>query len=156
MVPDIVAIDPGETTGVCWFQLNRFWWREFGPTEHHGVLWKFLYTLDIDNVVCERFDKRSDNPGAELISLEYVGVVKSFCRVYEGKTLYYNQTASDAKTVWNDSKLERLHIELPPKHPAHMRDAMRHLLLCLQKSLGCLDFVYAIRPRSNGEDSQDV
>lgn len=132
----ILGIDPGETTGICIYTTHSRLWEfdQLGPHDHHNDLWRLMNSCQPDWVVCESFTKRPNNPAAILISMEYIGVVKLWCEMI-GRPLHL-QSVSDAKNVWPNRKLQKLGIKnLPPATPAHRRDAMRHVLLFLQKNL---------------------
>jgi hypothetical protein len=134
----VVGIDPGGTTGICIYDLDS---RSWDWTEIHLAdgLWKMLDELAPKYVVSERFQKRANNKGAELMSLGVIGRIEQWCEL--NHTKLFQQTASDAKAVWPNWKLVRLEIpNLPKASPAHQRDAMRHVLLFLQKHIH--DFTY--------------
>jgi rhodanese-related sulfurtransferase len=82
----VVALDPGGTTGWSrWSDNGGISWGQIGPRAHHLDLEKFLHqSLYVDDyvgnklvVVCESFQNRA-NAAAELVSLEYIGVVRLF------------------------------------------------------------------------------
>jgi hypothetical protein len=135
----IVALDPGETTGVAWYCMDQLYWREMGPQPHHDELKRFLDVVGPRHVVTENFENRG-NPAARLTSVEYIGVAKQWTQMKNGTTLTV-LGSSASKTVWPDKKLRKLQIALPPARPRHQRDALRILLLFIQRDLRCMDFV---------------
>jgi hypothetical protein len=146
----IVACDPGGTTGwasATWnpqdlntkfHLLNqiRFEFTEIGPEEHHIELYDFLqkqwdFSDDIDtDFVCESFEFRQHidedhtKTKVELISKEYIGVLRFFCA--ERGIVPYFQTASAAKTFVENWKIKSLGLWVPGQR--HAMDAARHLL----------------------------
>lgn len=83
---DLVALDPGGTTGWSWLNEDGIEWGELGEGRaHHYKLEQFLYnasgTAKRRNsrlvVLYEPFDNRAAVE-AEIISGEYVGVVRLF------------------------------------------------------------------------------
>jgi len=142
----IVALDPGETTGIAWYCMDKIWWRTMGPEPHHDELDRFLRVIGPRNIVTEDFENRG-NPAALLVSAEYIGVAKAYAQRHKVKLTVIG--ASQSKPVWPDKKLRKLPFELPPANPRHQRDALRVLLLFIQRDLKCLDFVYALKPQSS-------
>jgi hypothetical protein len=110
-----------------------------GPEPHHGELKEFLDIVGPRHIVTEAFENRG-NMAANLISLEYIGVAKQWSQTKSGTKLTV-LGSSASKTVWPDRKLRRLGIVLPPAKPKHQRDALRVLLLFIQRDLKCMDYV---------------
>jgi hypothetical protein len=112
-----------------------------GPHEHHQELWEFLEKKhrwwEIAEeapplvLVCESFEFRQHitsthaKTKVELISKEYIGLVKLFAAQYPQVELFF-QTASAAKTLISDEKIKVLNLWTPGKKDTN--DAMRHLL----------------------------
>jgi hypothetical protein len=123
----ILAIDPGETTGLAAIDLDTFGWPittwTLGPATHHDRLFKILGGYNA--VVCESFDNRG-NIAALLVSVEYIGVVKLASDLHLTEAIF--QTPSEGKTFWDDRKLRKLGLWKPTTHE---RDAVRHLLYFL-------------------------
>jgi hypothetical protein len=119
--------------------MGSIWWREFGPGPHHDVLKQFLDVVGPRHVVVENFENRN-NPAALLTSVEYIGVCKQWTQMKSGTKLTVIGSSA-SKSVWPDKKLKKLRIELPPAKPRHQRDALRVLLLFIQRDLKCMDFV---------------
>jgi hypothetical protein len=145
----IVALDPGETTGVAWYCMDKIFFREMGPQPHHAELRAFLDVVGPRNVVVENFENRN-NPAAILVSLEYIGVCREWTQTKSGTKLTV-LGSSASKSVWPDKKLRKLPIDLPPAKPRHQRDALRVLLLFIQRDLRCHDYVrLATAPGEHG------
>jgi Holliday junction resolvasome RuvABC endonuclease subunit len=143
-MPRLIGIDPGGTTGLCIYDTDRRSWGWLQIPLQQG-LWETLDNLEPDVVILERFTKRPNNKAAELMSLEVIGAAKSWCERNSIKLV--QQTASDAKAVWPNKKLVKLEIRnLPNATPAHMRDAMRHVLLYLQKNMHDYTYVQKASP----------
>jgi len=137
------GFDPGGTTGWACFDLNApeaVRWDtcgEIGPEEHHWKLWEFLQervNVNEDRIVCESFQYRAHLDKAELISCEYIGVVKLYCADY-GLTPHF-QTASQGKikedrpgkqgSFTQKRHLEKLGLWIPGQK--HAMDGYGHLL----------------------------
>jgi hypothetical protein len=86
-------------------------------------------------VVLEGFDNRA-NPAAQLISLEYMGIVKLYCVMYDIPLIEQGPSMKEWTT---DEKLYAL--DLWFKGLKHSRDAARHLVRYLavkEKHMGIL------------------
>ena len=140
----LLAFDPGGTTG--WAEWHRVGHQEVfntgevtGP-DHHLALWDLLNTTLHDTsimgekliVVLENFEFRKEERTRykiDYIAGEYVGTVKTFCRLHERKRYHIQlhvSTASTGKGFWDDDKLKR--IGKYHRNSKHIRDATRHLL----------------------------
>jgi hypothetical protein len=148
----LLALDPGGTTGwaSCEFhgldvttpKLEDFHFNcgQLGPEEHHKELFTFLTdrVTSHDQLICESFEFRQhiNASGAktkvELISKEYIGVVKLFSELIDCPV--YFQTASAGKNFIPDKgpqanvKIKQLDLYKPISTHVHAMDAMRHLL----------------------------
>lgn len=144
----ILAFDPGGTSGWA-----RYWnenpgtnpWTcgQIGPGEHHLELYEFLtsqYRSCHDRreplwLIGESFQYRNNLDKAELISCEYIGVMKLFARTHYDTRIVW-QTASQGKIVNASTKrrgsfvqqkhLQRLGLWVPGK--IHAMDGYGHLL----------------------------
>lgn len=129
----IIGLDPGGTTGWATYTAGRLDARhalsistvpiyeyyneawacgQLGPQEHHNELDSLLGLQQVEEtiIVCEAFDYRNQSkPGLELISREYIGVMKRFCQ--ERKVLYYLQTASQGKIRKEKSFVRKENLE---------------------------------------------
>lgn len=121
-----VALDPGGTTGICIVPDAKDPWyietEELGPGPHHSKLLHKLALWKPDLVICEAFENVT-NEAAELISCEYIGVVKAYCQ-WRGVDLRI-QPAGVVKPFWTDAKLVSVGLRSQSKHT---RDATRHYL----------------------------
>lgn len=151
----VIAFDPGGTTGWAsanWLPLREtdslssiedieFSSGQIGPGEHHLELWKFLHRWAnghsrYGEVACELFEfrqhvtKEHTKTKVELISNEYIGIIKLFAITREIDVNFQN--ASSAKTFIPDKGPQanvRLHqLGLYEPGQTHANDAKRHLL----------------------------
>lgn len=133
----VLSIDPGGTTGwkiITASLLGALEWKDIawrhgqiGPHEHHTDLWDFLSAEKTEDliVILEGFDNRG-NPAAVLISLEYIGVVRLWCKL-NNVTCVMQQPA---EMKWaTDKKLRACKIYVPGQR--HSNDAGRHILIWL-------------------------
>lgn len=143
---DYWAFDPGGSTGFahaiiypdCGFLNIFFNAGQIGPEEHHWELFDYFNSriYSSDAIVYEAFEFRqgigSDRRKVELISREYIGIIKL---IVQGQYMSDNltvQSASQAKTFCPDkgpqqnAKLKALNLFVPG-YP-HAMDAYRHLL----------------------------
>jgi hypothetical protein len=163
----VVALDPGGTTGVrTWTDhdevsgLEGDVWEDYhlGPHEHHEELYDFLknnmHYIWTENagemiIVYETFEfRRGDGhrEGINLMSREYIGVVKLFHQTYGIPVVGY--TAGTGKGFIPDkavngmeanAKLKVMGLYLPGKK--HSNDATRHLIYYLVNVLGRKDLI---------------
>lgn len=144
-----MALDPGGTDGWSSFQVDESYgspiWKDnlrkhfqFGQlgnnVEHHLLLWKLLMHENPNTVICERFDNR-DNEFAQIMSREYIGIVKLWCEMFKRELVM--QGADQAKTWTTDRKLECLGLMLEPRTVwRHANDSTRHLVywICLKSN----------------------
>ena len=142
-----LALDPGGTTGYVVYDGDVASYGHLGPDPHHWKLWRLLleqddYMAGQLQVICERFDNRA-NPGAKLISLEYIGIVNLYQQMventtapgiqrvfYQGSSIKPGKGKSQAHQGWaTDEKLIRAGLlQVPKTRWVHANDAMRHLL----------------------------
>lgn len=152
---NVLAFDPGGTTGWAWAYLGEDFTQrpdvrlsyiqlrtgEFGPDPHHFEVYnkieflhkqEFAMMLPPLEVVSEPFHFRQhkDNPrqGLELVSCEYIGVMRLACAQL-GLTYYDRFTPGEAKRYVTDKKLELLGWLQEPVTPMrHRNDALRQLV----------------------------
>jgi hypothetical protein len=142
----ILAIDPGGTTGWATYDSNPYKNRptwdhgELGPKEHHLDLWYLMDEarpewLEPDRreplyIIGESFQYRNGLDKAELISCEYIGIIKMFPYEHYAIILVW-QTAAQGK-VTPTSFVKRRHLERlglwDPKQPNHAMDGYGHLI----------------------------
>jgi hypothetical protein len=119
-----VALDPGGTTGVAVVRDQRKPWAlsvEQMEGEHYRALFRTLYTLEPEYIICETFENRGQS-NTILVSKEYIGVVKLYLQ-RTGTTGVW-QSASTGKAFWTDDKLKKYNIYVAGLK--HARDAVRH------------------------------
>lgn len=144
--PHITSFDPGGTTGWVAFKEGQFWGGQFTAEHHHLELLDFLdFELKQAKeagrayiVVCESFEYRQntnnpedDRKGLNLISCEYIGVIRAWCMMNNVKLVM--QTAGEGKGFVSDTKIQRLgltaaHGAITDPKVKHMWDAFRHLV----------------------------
>lgn len=138
----IVALDPGGTTGVATVKIDdagvcTWSWDQLGPQEHHHELWTTLCdelanTGDL-TIVCESFEFRQNRQrdNINLMSREYIGVVKLFSATYGTPVVF--QTAGLAKPFVTDAKLKVMDLWVPGQK--HAMDATRHAVTFMIQKL---------------------
>jgi hypothetical protein len=139
----LVAFDPGGTTGICTWQDGVWSLSQIGPGPHYLGLWDRLHLLRPDTIICESFEfrqsKQRDN--INLISREYIGVVRLFGILYDTPVVF--QTASAAKSFVSDEKLKVM--GLYEVGQRHANDATRHMVLYLVTKMKHTDLVESWR-----------
>ena len=143
----IIGLDPGQTTGLVCLELmdqTVHEWvvvEQLGPSDHHQILYNKLFELKPQRVVCERFTyQRRDL--VVLKSVEYIGVARLFS--INSETPMYEQTPTQAKNLWTDSKVKKLGLWRP--NMPHAMDAMRHVLYFVTVTLKNERFIKMLRP----------
>lgn len=123
----LVGIDPGGTTGWAVWENRHLESFQFGPGPHHGVLWNNLAGEFMKGsiIICEGFDP-SDNPAAQAISMEYIGVVKAACDIFRMSLVIQPATFKE----WaSNHKLKRWGVRYTNWFTyRHEADARRHIL----------------------------
>lgn len=166
-LPNILALDPGGTTGYCLFRpaLQMLPDRgHLGPEEHHLDLWKFLadiYKATVGtpdkpeelHIVCEQFEFRQTERHRDFINYiprEYIGVVKLFYQTTRSSQYLSPQTpqlhfqsAAQAKGFWTDEKIKKLGLWVPGQK--HAMDATRHYLYYRVFTLGDKSLLHKLR-----------
>lgn len=155
---DILAFDPGGTTGWANVQCNggmpsdlsmddfKLDVGDLGPEEHHNALFNFTAEYVIDypktlHLVTEAFNFRqfasdgsSGKAKVELISCEYIGIIKLFAERYDIPVASYN--SSEGKGFATDMKLEAMGWLQTPRTPMrHRNDAIRQAVCYMVKKL---------------------
>lgn len=125
---DIVAFDPGTTTGIAHVTKDAFQSFELRPADYphpHEILYDTISTLGPKKIVYESFQFRSGQLGAVYEGVEYIGVIELYgqtkCLEITKQTPGYGKSG-----FWDDRKLKVLGVHKPGK--PHANDAMRHLL----------------------------
>jgi hypothetical protein len=121
---------------------------DLGPGEHHNELYRFIGSYyvaysDTLRLVTEAFNFRqhaTDDKGnggkakVELISCEYIGVIKLFGERYEIPVASYN--SSEGKGFATDLKLEAMGwFQTPKTTKRHRNDAIRQAVCYMVKKL---------------------
>jgi hypothetical protein len=127
-----VGLDPGGTTGwAIWRRLQphstrpAFECGQIGPTEHHMRLYRFLTQEDPDVVIYEGFWYRPHLPNAELISNEYIGVIRLWAKEHQ-KFCIKQPVFKNGNSFVKDQLLERMALWSPGR--PHAMDAYRQLI----------------------------
>lgn len=132
----IIAIDPGQSTGLSWTQDGKsFNYRTLGPQDHHFALFDFLGEnsgFPKATIICESFEYRPYQGHAELTSVEYIGIVKFFCeRTGQEPVMQRSVDAVGTKSLIKDETLRQLGLWTPGNAHRHERAALKHLLFYL-------------------------
>lgn len=169
-LPNILALDPGGTTGYCLHHSNQLVLDQghIGPHEHHLDLWKFLAevfkasvgTTDKPeelHIVCEQFEFRQTERHRDFINYiprEYIGVVKLFYQRYRPSSsilprqlqLHFqsaSQAIGDGAFFGDDEKIKKLGLWVPGMK--HAMDATRHYLYYRVFTLGDKSLLQKLR-----------
>ena|SRR5687768_11680093 len=162
----VLAFDPGGTTGWAYHRIGTKLWDggELDPEKlgHHVELYNFLRVTNPDIVVCENFlfavpsieDERGNRttmPKVELISREYIGIIKLYC--FARQVPLIMQQPSVLNTTWvGDEALKKL--DLYTKGARHRNDATRHLFYYVAGTLELKQYFAPLRrPRDAGNPS---
>lgn len=168
--------DPGGTTGWAMYTAQvihdtesrpeyyeeKFTAGQIGPGPHHGKLYKFLEQWHTHNhiVGTESFDfriprseKEKERNKIELISREYIGVLKLYVAMAPTPVVFALQSAGTAgaggkkgSSFWDNDKLKRAGKLTEPAHPwRHANDAMRHLLYYMTFKMNRTDLLEALK-----------
>ena len=125
----IMSFDPGGSTGIAYLQDREVIGREQLSGDHHERLYGRMVSFRPEVVVYEEFDYRPHQDHAELVSKEYIGIIKLFCM--EREIPYVGQLATIGKVTnktvfWDSYKIKRLGLWAP--NMPHAMDATGHLL----------------------------
>jgi len=123
----LIALDPGETTGVAVFEdveLALSFQDRLGLSD----MWGLLISQRPDVVACEEFRLRAESArslvGSTFFTIELIGVIKLYCAIY--KCILIMQSPACAKGL----------IGYAPCEGVHAKDAYRHGATCLIKDFG--------------------
>lgn len=139
----ILAIDPGVTTGLCFYytELVRLERKQLEP-EHYSELFLELERFQPHVIICESFQNMSDLMQEDTTKpLEYIGVVKLYHEIARCKLGM--QTASAGKEFWTDEKLKA--VGLYERGRPHSNDATRHFLYYWTFTLKKNDYLQLLR-----------
>jgi len=134
----VIALDPGGTTG--WAKgliRDGKMYVVSGQDEwdHFDIFKELSEVTKPDIIVCERFDYRKGGrkqEGVELISREYIGVVRLYALMFPNTPngplqLYMQMPSEGVGGYWKeDAQLKKDGVFMIGK--PHANDAMRHLL----------------------------
>jgi len=165
----ITALDPGGTTGVAFYDADVIFNTDEQP-ELHNEEWDTLQLIEPDHhrtlkailerrhttntiIVCESFQYRRpvDAPAVELISCEYIGVVKLVAQERPDIQVVWQtpgkvippKNRNVAGGFWTDDKLKQVRKWSPGRK--HANDAMRHLLQYMAFTMGRRDLLEPLR-----------
>lgn len=127
----LLALDPGETTGVAWLKNGKIYLSQW-DTKDIGLSFEglsiFLSDLIPAHVRYEDYKvyawKASDHSFASLHTPQWIGAIKVACRL--ANVTASTKMAQMAKAFWTDDKLKACGLYSPGLN--HARDASRHLL----------------------------
>lgn len=140
----IVAVDPGVTTGLCFYapEFETLERMQLGPADHHLELFYILEEFKPDIIICESFQNMSDlQQEATTKPLEYIGIVKLYQQVSYCKLGM--QGANAGKEFWSDEKLKK--VGLYEKGRPHSNDATRHFLYFWTFTIRKNEFLISLR-----------
>jgi hypothetical protein len=132
----VLAIDPGETTGLAKAVLDEQ--RLVSVTGSEGVIspmqmFGLLDSISPDYLVAEGFEYRNDSrPGLVLYSRNLLGVCEMWAELRNA--CFRTQSAAKGKGFYGNEKLRKLGYY--ESSSPHARDAIRHLLTFLTFGLG--------------------
>jgi hypothetical protein len=143
----IIAFDPGGETGWAKYQLTdrgrSIIKGEVTYDDHHAWLYDELHFFAPQLVLTERFDYRRKQQNVELISKEYIGVMRLWCNKYDVELVEQTQLKGK-KGLWTDDKLKVLGLHTPSKG-GHANDAVRQLLYFITTELDDYFFIHRYR-----------
>lgn len=138
-----MALDPGGTTGVSVVTDEdeiKFGRSQIGGLTHHQVLYDCLTSYQPSVVICESFVYQQ-RINVNLISVEYIGVVRLWC--LQNDCPLEMQHASQVKRLWSDDKIKRMGLWIAGQ--PHAMDATRHALHFLVFKRGRKDLLDKLR-----------
>jgi hypothetical protein len=129
----ILALDPGETTGLAFFDTTDPGWAgaidqvKTWPIDHGirnlGIL---LDEMKPNYVVYESYNvyswKADQHKGSSVPTIQVIGIIQTLC--VQRNIPFSSQTPQNAKTFCTDDKLKAWGLWTPGKK--HGRDATRH------------------------------
>lgn len=136
----IISVDPGGTTGLAYLQDRVIFAREeVGPIkgEHAAdyrdwcgeMLEEKFNNFMPDYIVYEQFDYVAGQAHADLISNEYIGVIKLWCVKNDRPWVAQRRNVgkhTGKGVFWNKRKLQAVGLYLP--NMGHAMDATSHML----------------------------
>jgi hypothetical protein len=175
-VDNILAIDPGGTTGIAEFDYGTLAWKthqfEYRPVElfeffHH---WMILRAAKDATVICERFDYRPVGkynfggsraiPKVDLTPREVIGILK-LAAAYTMTEIVWQAPGdvngddgtktANPSVFWTDAKVKQL--DLYKAANVHAMDAVKHILYYRSFTLKETDLFVALRPTNIFKES---
>jgi len=131
---NILAVDPGETCGFAWFNINgddSIECISAGQIEWEDFLKEFYFALDLFNkrgfeVLIEDYKIRKDtisaNIGKELLTVKVIGVIEWISERYGISTEL--QPAGMGNKFFNKERLKEMNLWVVGKE--HARSAIQH------------------------------
>jgi hypothetical protein len=127
---NFLALDPGKTVGLAWFELDgseikdvyadQMFWVDFlydfaeVSEEKHFKLLMENYTIRSNTVAA--------NLNKELLTAKIIGVIEWYCRLNDIE--YQFQPAGIGNAFFTKKRLKEMNLWIVGKH--HARDAIRH------------------------------
>lgn len=118
----IVAVDPGNVTGIALYEDGAVEAWEVTSTEAPDE----VAAIDSDVIVCESFTPRPGAKSWQPEALYTIGALRYIAQVERAE--FVLQTPANAKAFSTNEKLKALGWYTPTKG-GHANDALRHLLL---------------------------
>lgn len=136
----VLGIDPGGRTGLCLVDTENYTVEYpedgvLGPDDHHNALYSLCLSTRADVLACERFDYRRQLNYADLISVEYIGILKMLVQDVPNKELVLQTQLKGKKGLWTDDKLKALDLYAAGKDLKHRNDATRQALFYVTSTL---------------------
>lgn len=146
----LLVFDPGGATGWAYYQiwydgLHSITSGTFWQEEHHDTIRDIIeLNAGLKNVpltvITESFefrqtpDSAKKRRGLELVSREYIGVMKLVCK--DNNIKLVQQMPAHALSFMTDERLEKMgHLCTPLHDRRHENDALRHLFFYLIQTL---------------------
>ena len=127
-VMKVVALDPGETTGIAVYEQagqpgyeTRHWSQE--QLVGHKNVYEFLCRAQPSIVVAESFVQSTGAGATNFGAVEIIGVIKLYSQLMSKPVVWQSR---GIKKFWDDDKVKA--VGLWEKGIKHSMDATRHLL----------------------------
>jgi hypothetical protein len=125
----VIAIDPGETNGVCMAtkRSDGKWTLSLVEAYLPEQLFQLLENeIDVSLVIYETYrlygSKAKTMIGNEFLTSQTIGVIRYIC---DKRKIICTDSPATNKSFWTDEKLRKLELYVPI---IHKRDAIRHFL----------------------------
>jgi hypothetical protein len=125
-VGSLLCLDPGETCGWSFWRDGELIETGQFKVESHLQLFEFIRSKEPDKVIAENYrvydHRRDQHVGSEVVTIQYLGVIKMACQMYKIPLLL--QMAYQAKAFQTDTKLKEWGLyQVAHKHA---NDSIRH------------------------------